>query len=268
MPPLSQRVLITGTAGAIGRRVGPFLREQGHFVRGFDLRPAPAGACDEQIIGSLNDPAALARACTGIDCLIHLAATSDEADFLTQLLPNNITGLYHVMEAARRAGIRRTVLASSVQVANAVIQRNAHAVLKVHDATAPTNFYGCTKVFLEMVGHLYAFRHQMTVICARLGWYLRNEQALARAQSRPAKTVAPIYLSHHDANRFFHRAVAADLPQGTCAVLWVMSRQTPGTGFDLEPAHQLIGYEPQDTFPDGTNMEAPLKPPGAAACSR
>jgi nucleoside-diphosphate-sugar epimerase len=33
-----QRVLVTGSAGHIGRVVCPVLRSRGHFVRGFDVR--------------------------------------------------------------------------------------------------------------------------------------------------------------------------------------------------------------------------------------
>ena len=36
-----------------------------------------------------------------------LAATPDDADFLSELLPNNITGLFHTMEAARCAGVKK-----------------------------------------------------------------------------------------------------------------------------------------------------------------
>ena len=47
---------------------------------------------------------------------MHLAATPDDADFLTELLPNNVVGVYNVFEAARLAGVRRMILASSGQV--------------------------------------------------------------------------------------------------------------------------------------------------------
>ena len=60
-----------------------------------------------------TDAPAVSRAAEGVDALIHLAATPDDDDFLTKLLPNNILGAYHVLEAARLAGVRRVVLASS-----------------------------------------------------------------------------------------------------------------------------------------------------------
>src|SRR5437867_1727806 len=109
-----KRVLVTGSSGRIGQAVVGELAARGHAVRGFDLLAHPSLA--DQVVGSLTDAAALAQAVAGMDTLIHLAATPDDDDFLTQLLPNNIVGVYHVLEAARAAGVRRMILASSGQV--------------------------------------------------------------------------------------------------------------------------------------------------------
>lgn len=69
------RVLVTGSAGAIGRRVGPLLRKRGHFVRGYDLQSPPPNTCDEDLQGDLASPPCLKQAMSGCDALIHLAAT-------------------------------------------------------------------------------------------------------------------------------------------------------------------------------------------------
>src|ERR1043165_7910078 len=107
-------VLVTGSSGRIGRAAVAELLRRGHTVRGFDLTPTPG--LQDCIIGDLSDRAALDRAMEKMECLVHLAATPDDAPFLESLLPNNITGLFHVMEGARGAGVRRIVLASSGQV--------------------------------------------------------------------------------------------------------------------------------------------------------
>jgi uronate dehydrogenase len=52
----------------------------------------------------------------GIGALVHLAATPDEADFLTSLLPDPVVGLHHVLEQARPAGVPRVILASTGQL--------------------------------------------------------------------------------------------------------------------------------------------------------
>src|SRR5262249_3526116 len=75
-----QSVLVTGSAGRIGR---PFVRElkaRDHCVRGFDLAATPDA--DESISANLTDAAAVRRAAEGVETLIHLAATPDDDDFL------------------------------------------------------------------------------------------------------------------------------------------------------------------------------------------
>ncbi len=244
-----RRILLTGSAGAIGRFVGPQLRRRGHFVRGYDIASPPANSCDENHQGDLLNPSSLRAALTGIDTLIHLAATSDEADFLTKLVPNNIVGPYHLLQAALECNVSRWVLASSVQVAGG-LHRHSQP-LAISDGTAPRNYYGCTKIMLEAMGMMHAVVHQRTVINARLGWFFRNrhEETYA-ARNHPAKPIN-VYISHDDMARFMIAAVEADLPPSTCATLWCMSRQTPPGGYDLSTAAQLIHYHPRDLYPQG-----------------
>ena len=80
------KVLITGSAGRIGQAA---VRELGpHGVRGFDRVPTPG--LTDFVVGDLTDPAAVARAMEGVTTLVHLAATPDDADFLTgALIPVN-----------------------------------------------------------------------------------------------------------------------------------------------------------------------------------
>src|SRR5690349_11184820 len=88
-------VLVTGSSGRLGRAVVAELLRRNHRVRGFDREPATYPP--EFVTGNITDRAAIDEAMKGIECLIHLAATPDDADFLTELLPNNILGGYHVM---------------------------------------------------------------------------------------------------------------------------------------------------------------------------
>src|SRR5215469_8335912 len=100
-------VLVTGSAGRIGQAVVRELTARGLPVRGFDLVPTPGA---DHIVGDLTDAAAVRRATEGAGTVIHLAAVPDDDDFLTKLLPSNVVGVYHVLEAARLAGVRRLVL--------------------------------------------------------------------------------------------------------------------------------------------------------------
>jgi nucleoside-diphosphate-sugar epimerase len=92
-----KRVLLTGASGRIGRYVAPYLAEA------FDLRlfdKNDPGDMPGLFVGDLADPEGLVPALEGIDTVIHLAAQSTEADFVSVLVPNNITGLYYLFENA------------------------------------------------------------------------------------------------------------------------------------------------------------------------
>jgi len=241
----SSTVLVTGSAGRIGQAVVRELRARGHAVRGFDLVPTPG--LDTSVVGDLSDGAAVRRAAEGATALVHLAATPDDDDFLTRLLPNNVVGVYHVLEAARLAGVRRLVLASSGQV---VWWQRLTGPLPIGVDVPPTprHWYAATKVFLEAAGRAFSESHGLSVVVVRLGWCPRTpEQAREIAATEWAQDV---YLSPGDAGRFFACAVEAPADL-RFAVVYACSRPARQTLYDLGPARQLLGYEPCDTWPQG-----------------
>src|ERR1700736_6701606 len=100
MPAMAHaRVLVTGSSGRIGQAVVRELQARGHSVRGFDLVPTPDLA--DMVTGDLTNVDAVRRAMHGVTTLVHLAATPDDDDFLARIVPNNIIGVHHVLEAAR-----------------------------------------------------------------------------------------------------------------------------------------------------------------------
>ena len=238
-------VLVTGSAGRIGRAVVRELLARGWTVRGFDLVPTPG--LNDSVTSDLTDAAALRRAAEGCDALIHLAATPDDDDFLTKLLPNNVVGVYHVMEAARLANVRRLVLASSGQVV--WWQRFTGPFPITADVpVTPRGWYAACKVFTEAAGRVYAESHGMSVLAVRLGWCPRDAghvEELRRTEWGP-----DVYLSPGDAGRFF--ACAIEAPANfRFAVVYALSRYVHQEVYDLKPTRELLGYEPRDQWPQG-----------------
>ncbi|MSU34557.1 MAG: NAD(P)-dependent oxidoreductase [Pedosphaera sp.] len=242
-----QLVLITGSSGRLGRAAVAGLQHAGHRVRGFDRVASPDFA--DTVLGDLGDRTALDRAMKGVDCLIHLAACPDDADFLVELLPANITGLYHVMESARAAGVRRIVLASSGQV-NWWQQLRGPAPIKPEDPPSPRYWYAATKMFLESIGRGFSEIHGMSVIIARLGWCPRTLEQVAEIASSPWQQ--GLYLSPGDAGRFFACCVSArsDLRH---AIVYAVSKPLGVVPFDLGSAKTLLGYEPMESWPTGSD---------------
>ena len=242
---MANLVLVTGSAGRVGRAVVRELQARGIPLRGFDRVPTP-GAADSHI-GDLTDPAAVLRAMQGVGTLIHLAATPDDDDFMTQLLPNNLVGVYHVFEAARQAGVRRLILASSGQVV--WYQRfQGPLPIRVTDPVTPRYWYAAAKVFLEAAGRAYAEAHGMSVIAVRLGWCPRTPEQVREISA--SKDAQDVYLSPGDAGRLF--ACAAEAKNDVrFAIVYASSKPVHRVHFDLAPARELVGFLPQDTWPDG-----------------
>jgi nucleoside-diphosphate-sugar epimerase len=241
----SPMILVTGSAGRIGRAVVAELQARGRPVRGFDRVPTPG--LTDCIVGDLTDVEAVRRAVEGAGTVVHLAATPDDDDFLTQLAPNNILGVYHVLESARLAGVRRLVLASSGQVV--WWQRfTGPWPIQADDPPTPRGWYAAAKVFLEAAGRMCADSHGMSVLVVRLGWVPRSREhveELARTEWGP-----DVYLSPGDAGRFF--ACAVEAPADIrFAVLYATSRPVRSAMYDLDSAKRLIGFEPRDRWPEG-----------------
>jgi nucleoside-diphosphate-sugar epimerase len=254
---MSHRVLVTGSAGRLGRAAVRGLTAHGHHVIGFDRVPTPGLPPDRSVVAELSDVAALRRAADGVDCLIHLAATADDArfprgeppddgdNFLSELVPNNVVGAYQVMEAARVLQLKRVVLASTGQVIFGHLQ-DGNVPVTASVLPRPRYLYACTKVFLEALGQAYAAQHGITVLAVRLGWCPRDLGQVN--QIRGSRLFQDVFLSPGDAGRFFAAAVGAEKLPGY-AVVYATSRYTHQRRYDLDPARRLLGYEPQDRWP-------------------
>lgn len=241
-------ILVTGSAGSIGRAAVAGLSAAGWRVRGFDRLPTPG--TDRFVVGDLTDAAALRKAAKGAGAIIHLAAVPDDDDFLTLLLPNNIIGLHNVLEAARLERVPRVLLASSGQVVWWRLLEGPWPIPP--DAPiSPRHWYAVTKVAAEAAGQCYARNCGLTVLALRLGWFPRTkEHATEVGQTIRGPN---IYLSPGDAGRFFARAIEMPLDPGY-NVLFVASRPTNRIIFDLEPTKRLLGWEPQDQWPAGAEQ--------------
>jgi UDP-glucose 4-epimerase len=119
-------ILVTGGAGFIGSHLVNWLVAQGHRVRVLDnfstsqqASLTAVASSIEVIAGDIRDFATVQAAVEDVEVIIHLAAMvsvveSVEQPLVTQAI--NATGSLHVLEAARKFGVRRIVQASSCAV--------------------------------------------------------------------------------------------------------------------------------------------------------
>ena len=238
-------VVVTGASGRIGRAVVRALSSAGVPLRWLDRVPFP-GPFDG-VVGSLSDVAALDRAFAGASTMVHLAATPDDAGFDECLVPDNIVGLERVFSAATRAGIRRWVLASSIQV-NIRQSREGPWPVRVTDPITPLRWYAATKVFLESAAYSHARDHALEVVSIRLGWCPRDMDQVRRIESEAI--AQDTYLSPGDAGALVLAAATRPVPRGH-HVIFGTSRPVRDWVFDPVPARELLGWEPLDAWPAG-----------------
>jgi dihydroflavonol-4-reductase len=112
-------ILVTGATGHIGNVLVRKLLEQGEKVRaliwrGEDTTPLN-GLAVEQVEGDVLDPASLKSAMQGVDTVYHLAGIISIMPGRNPLVWQvNVEGTRNVLEAARRARIRRLIYTSSI----------------------------------------------------------------------------------------------------------------------------------------------------------
>jgi UDP-glucose 4-epimerase len=137
------------------------LRLRGHEPVIYDLRPSPwhgvgGNEVTDTVLGSITDREALERALHSCDAVAHLAAVADVNDVHAE--PEdaervNARGTVAVLEAARRAGVKRIVYASTIWVYSDCREN------EVDEETllpAPSHLYTSTK----LAGELYCKAYQ------------------------------------------------------------------------------------------------------------
>lgn len=111
--------LVTGGAGFIGSHIVRRLHAEGRPVRSFDLHRGILPAGVDIVEGDVRDRALLARATQGVEVIYHLAAEPSVQRSIADpyaCLDINVTGTLNLLLAARDAGVRRVVFASSCAV--------------------------------------------------------------------------------------------------------------------------------------------------------
>ncbi len=157
---LSQRVLVTGGAGFVGATLVRRLVAAGHAVRVLDNYSTGdaahlAGVGAEQTEGDIRDPAVLDAALAGMQAVVHLAAAGSVVMSVADPETNfdvNVVGTFRVLDAARRAGIERAVLAST----GGALIGDATPPVSEQSLPKPISPYGASKLAGEGYAHAFA----------------------------------------------------------------------------------------------------------------
>jgi nucleoside-diphosphate-sugar epimerase len=165
--------LITGGAGFIGSHLLRSLLDQGHQVRVLDnlssgsyARIADRAGQIDFVEADICDTAAVQAAMPGIEVVFHLAALVSVVESIEQpqqAYASNVMGTLNVLDAARAAGVRRVVQASSCAVYGNTEQ------LPVGEDVPPDPLspYASSKLSAEQLGRLYSSLYELPTVALR-----------------------------------------------------------------------------------------------------
>lgn len=227
-------VLMTGAAGGIAGRLRALLADVYPELRLSDVtRPPDVRPKERFVAADLADLGAVERAVHGVEGIIHLGAASVERPWET-ILPANIVGTYNLFEAARRAGVKRVVFASSNHVVGFYRRRRR---IGVEALPRPDSRYGVSKAFGEALGAYYADKFGLRVLCIRIG-NVAEQPVDERRLS--------IWIKPEDLAQLVR--IGLEHPELHYAVVYGVSDNARGW-WDNEPAFRL-GYRPSSRAED------------------
>ena len=159
-----KKVLITGAGGFIGHHLVKYLKKKGYWVRGVDIKKPEFGqiAADDFQLLDLRKSQNCVKACENIDEVYQLAADMGGIGYITTshaaILRNNALINLHMLEAARKAGVKNYLYTSSACIYPQYLQKDSNVKnLKEEDAY-PADAepgYGWEKLFSELACQYY-----------------------------------------------------------------------------------------------------------------
>ncbi len=225
-------VVITGAAGTIGTATRPLLAAEGRTLRLTDVvePESPVGAGEEWTTADLADTDALERVFQGADLVVHLGGIPNEQAW-EDIDEVNITDTRNVLESARRAGVTRVLLASSIHAVgfHTLADAGRTAVL----LPRPDTYYGVSKAAMEALGSLYVDRFGMSIVSARI----------ANFGERPSGGIG-LYTWLAPSDMALLVEAAGALTEPGHHIVWGISNNTRRTA-SAEAGH-AIGFYPQE----------------------
>lgn len=241
-------VLITGMSGLIGGVARQQLQDN-YALSALNRSAVDTVSCTRADLADFN---AIRPAFDGINTVVHLAANAHGGASWEELHQANVVGTYNVFEAARQAGVKRVIFASSGSTVagwehedpyGALVEgRYADAgdswpMLTHESPTRPKGVYGATKVWGEALARHFTDTTDLSIICLRIGHVTRSDRPeTARDFS--------IWCSQRDIGQMIEKCIVAPASI-KFDIFFVVSNNKWGYR-DLSHPQEMVGFAPQD----------------------
>jgi nucleoside-diphosphate-sugar epimerase len=245
------KVLITGMSGLIGGALRTHL-EGRYALTALNRRPVKGVTCHR---ADIRDLEAIRPAFVGQDVVVHLAAvvSSGGPVSIDDMLEFNLRGTYNVFEAARQAGCKRVVFASSGATVAGYEQDEPYKSLAAgkYDAlpgrwpmlthespVRPRGLYGSSKAWGEALARSVVDASDLSIVCVRIG-RVNPENKAADPRTRT------VWLSHRDCCALLEAAMVAP-PSVRFDIVFGVSNNRYGYR-DIAHTRDVLGWQPQDS---------------------
>ena len=279
------RVVVTGGSGKLGRAVLEDLVANGHEVLNVDQALPRVRVCPTVRIDLSDHGEVLATLLGGVDehkgpfdAVVHLAAIPAPGQFAnSRTFKNNVVSSYNVFEAARRAGIKNVVFASSETVLGLPFDTPPpYAPLDEQYAPRPETAYSLGKLLDEtMAAQFCRWDPELKMVGLRFSNVMDVEDyaAFPGFDADPARRRWNLwgYIDARDGAQAVRRSIAADFrgfePFIIANADTVMSRPNEslmteefpgvpikgtlspsGTLLSIDKARRMLGYVPQHSW--------------------
>jgi nucleoside-diphosphate-sugar epimerase len=236
------RVLLTGAAGLVGRPAYDLLAHR-HEVTALDVRPVPG--VDDAVRADVLDLAELRRLMEGHDAVVN-----------TIMAPNpsyaeggpgftiNVTGLYHLLEAARTCGVSRFVHTSSGAVHGGypADTKYTHDLYPLRAAST----YDLSKLLQEELARNFHDQHGLSIACIR-PWSIIDAERMVTTDGQPVTGFSWGTIDCRDVAGALVSALEADGIGFEC--FYVMATEPAYERTDVAWTEERLGWRPAKRFP-------------------
>ncbi|MDQ2088888.1 NAD-dependent epimerase/dehydratase family protein [Marimonas arenosa] len=226
------KVLMTGASGGIGTLLRPMLHELGVEMRLSDIAEPENGRAEGEdwVIADMCDAEAMHGLVDGCDAILNFGGISTEntAELIHSV---NVIGTYNLYDAARKAGVKRILFASSN---HAIGFHTRETRLDAEAPVLPDSLYGVSKVYGEGLALYYWKKFGIEGARVRIGSCFEKPKD---------RRMMATWMSARDMLRLIDRVLK--VPRLGCPVVYGVSANDELWWDNSKVAY--LGWQPQDS---------------------